>query len=57
MFDLSSIIESYVNSDNMANISSNYKGVFIGTKNPTPLHLVDEYSRNKNIIKILSCCI
>ena len=53
MFDLSSIIESYVNSDNMANISSNYKGVFIGTKNPTPLHLVDEYSRNKNIIRYL----
>ena len=53
MFDLSSIVESYVNADNMANISSNYKGVFIGTNNPTPLHLVDEYSRNKNIIRYL----
>ena len=54
MFDLSSIVESYVNADNMANISSNYKGVFIGTSNPTPLHLVDEYSRNKNIIRYLA---
>jgi hypothetical protein len=53
MFDLSSIVESYVNADNMANISSNYKGVFIGTSNPTPLHLVDEYSRNQNIIRYL----
>ena len=51
MFDLSSIVESYVNADNMANISSNYKGVFIGASNPTPLHLVDEYSRNQNIIR------
>jgi len=54
MFDLSSIVESYVNADNMANISSNYKGVFIGTSNPTPLHLVDEYSRNQNIIRYLA---
>ena len=53
MFDLSSIIESYVSADNMANISSNYKGVFVGTNNPTPLHIIDEYSRNKNIIKYL----
>ena len=50
MFDLSSIIESYVNADNMANVSSNYKGAFAGS-DPTPLHIIDEYSRNKNIIK------
>ena len=54
MFDLSSIVESYVNADNMANISSNYKGVGIGPNNPTPLHIIDEYSRNKNIIRYLA---
>jgi len=54
MFDLSSIIESYVGSDNLCNIASSYKGAFIGTLNPTPLHLVDKYSRNKNIIKYLA---
>ena len=54
MFDLSSIIESYVSSDNLANISSNYKGVFVGNKNPTPLHIIDEFSRNKNIIRYLA---
>ena len=53
MFDLSSIIESYVNADNMANVSSNYKGAFAGS-DPTPLHIIDEYSRNKNIIKYLA---
>lgn len=54
MFDLSSIIESYVGSDNLCNIASSYKGANIGGKNPTPLHIVDKYSRNKNIIKYLA---
>ena len=51
MFNFKPIIESYVNADNLANISSNYKGTFIGNTNPTPVHLVDEFSRNKNITK------
>jgi len=54
MFDLSSIIESFVSSDNLANVSSNYKNTFINDQTPTPLHIIDKFSTNKNIIKYLA---
>ena len=54
MFDLSSIIESYVKADNLANIGSSYKGSLVSDINPTPVHLVDKFSRNINIIRYLA---
>ena len=51
MFDFSSIIESYVDADNLANLASSYKGVPVGTHTPIPIHLIDKFSRNKNITR------
>ena len=52
MFDFSSVIESYVNADNIAKSSSSYKGApaFVQM---TPLHLIDKFSRNTNIARYL----
>lgn len=50
MFDLSSVIESYVNADNIAKNSSSYKGA-PALVQMTPLHLIDKYSRNTNIAR------
>ena len=54
MFDLSSVIESYVKADNLANDGSKYKNAVVSDINPTPVHLVDEFSRNRNIIRYLA---
>ena len=51
MFDFSSVIESYVNADNLAKNSSSYKGTSVTTDTPTPLHLIDKFSRNTNIAR------
>ena len=50
MFDFSSVIESYVNADNIAKNSSSYKGA-PALVQMTPLHLIDKYSRNTNIAR------
>ena len=50
MFDLSSVIESYVNADNIAKNSSSYKGA-PALVQMTPLHLIDKFSRNTNIAR------
>ena len=51
MFDFSSIIESFVNPDNLANIGSHYKSSTVSDITPTPVHIIDEFSRNKNILR------
>ena len=50
MFDFSSVIESYVNADNIAKNSSSYKGA-PALVQMTPLHLIDKFSRNSNIAR------
>ena len=52
MFDFSSVIESYVNADNIAKNSSSYKGA-PALVQMTPLHLIDKFSRNTNIARYL----
>ena len=65
MFDLRSIIESYVNTDNLANGNTSntapswadapsYKGVLYSDAKPFPIHLIDRYAFNNNSIKFLT---
>ena len=65
MFDLRSVIESFVNTDNLAsgNTSSTapvwataptYKGASYTTEKPFPIHLIDNYSFNDNTIRWLT---
>jgi hypothetical protein len=54
MFDLSSIVESFVNPDNLAGIGSGYKSETASIERPIPLHLINEYSTNNNTLKYLS---
>tara|TARA_R110002012_G_scaffold4652_1_gene21338 strand:+ start:288 stop:1715 length:1428 start_codon:yes stop_codon:yes gene_type:complete len=46
MFDLSSLVESYVKSDNIAHFSSLYKGAVVPTY--FPIHLLDGFSMSQN---------
>ena len=46
MFDLSSLVESYVKSDNLPTSSSRYKGASVATS--FPIHLLDGFSRSKD---------
>ena len=46
MFDLSSIVSSYVNADNIAAVNCNFKGSL--TSNYYPIHIVDGYSTPTN---------
>ena len=53
MFDFRPIIESFVKADNLARIGSSYKTVVNGADTNVPLHLIDRYSGNINIIRFL----
>ena len=57
MFDLSSVVESYVKADNMAGIFSAYKGTSVTSLTQDvipPMHLIDKYSFNTYSMKWLS---
>tara|TARA_R110002153_G_scaffold236973_2_gene391095 strand:+ start:51 stop:1442 length:1392 start_codon:yes stop_codon:yes gene_type:complete len=54
MFDFRPIIESFVKADNLARIGSSYKTVVNGADTNVPLHLIDKYSGNINIIRYLA---
>ena len=51
MFDFRPIIESFVSTDNLARVGSSYKGSTNTTDTNVPIHLIDRYSGNKNIIR------
>jgi hypothetical protein len=51
MFNFKDIIESYVQADNLASEGSEYKETSTTTDRPHPIHLIDKYSKNKNIIR------
>lgn len=53
IFDFRSIIENYVKADNMAANGSSYKGATTAETTPHPLHLVDKFSKNDNIIRYM----
>tara|TARA_R110002110_G_scaffold409635_1_gene632110 strand:+ start:54 stop:1442 length:1389 start_codon:yes stop_codon:yes gene_type:complete len=54
MFDFRPIIESFVSTDNLARVGSSYKGSTNTTDTNVPIHLIDRYSGNKNIIRYLA---
>ena len=57
MFDLSSVVESFVKSDNLAAPASQYKVSTIVSANiepKIPLHIIDKGSFNTNIIRYLA---
>ena len=54
MFDFRPIIESYVKADNLANKDSQYKAQIGSPSRLYPLHLIDKFSLNTNIIKYLA---
>ena len=56
IFDFRSVIENYVKADNMAANGSAYKGTTTEDTTPHPLHLVDKFSKNKNIIRYMVFC-
>jgi hypothetical protein len=57
MFDLSSVVESYVKADNMAGIYSDYKGTPVTSLTQDvlpPMHLIDQYSYNSHSMRWLA---
>ena len=53
IFDFRSIIENYVKADNMAANGSAYKLATTADETPHPLHLIDKFSKNDNIIRYM----
>ena len=53
MFDFRPIVESFVNPDNLAALGSEYKGTATTAIKTHPLHLVDKYSLNDNVVRYL----
>jgi hypothetical protein len=51
MFDLRNILENYLKADNMAFNGSAYKLTETSDARPHPLHLIDEFSQNKNSMR------
>jgi len=54
MFDFRPIIESFVSADNIARQGSAYKLSVNTADTNVPIHLIDRYSGNKNIIRYLA---
>ncbi len=53
IFNMRSVIENYVSADNMAKNGSSYKTTTTSDNKRHPLHLIDKYSGNQNIIRYL----
>ena len=54
IFDFRQIVENYVSADNMAFNDSKYKTVVTTNDTPHPIHLINQYSRNKNAVRWLT---
>jgi len=53
MFNFRPIVESFVSPDNLAAIGSSYKGDATSAIITHPLHLIDKYSLNDNVVRYL----
>lgn len=53
MYDFRPILESFVSPDNLAALDSTYKGAATTAIKTHPLHLVDKYSLNDNVVRYL----
>lgn len=54
MFDLSSVVESYVKAENLATTGSTYKGMSTTSTTQHPLHLIDKFTGNDNTMRYLA---
>ena len=54
IFDLRNVVENYVKADNMAANGSSYKGATTSDNARHPLHLVDQYSLNNNLVRYMA---
>ena len=53
MYDFRPILESFVSPDNLAALGSEYKGAATTAITTHPLHLIDKYSLNDNVVRYL----
>jgi hypothetical protein len=53
MYDFRPIVESFVSPDNLAALGSEYKGAATTAIKTHPLHLIDKYSLNDNVVRYL----
>jgi len=53
MYDFRPIVESFVSPDNLAALGSSYKGAATTAIKTHPLHLVDKFSLNDNVVRYL----
>jgi hypothetical protein len=53
MYDFRPIVESFVSPDNLAALVSEYKGAATTAIKTHPLHLIDKYSLNDNVVRYL----
>ena len=53
MYDFRPIVESFVSPDNLAALGSEYKGEPTTAIKTHPLHLIDKYSLNDNVVRYL----
>ena len=54
IFDFKQVVENYVSADNMAANQSKYKTTLTTDDTPHPLHLINQYSRNKKAARWLN---
>lgn len=54
IFDFRNIVENYVKADNLAANGSTYKTTATSDNNRHPLHLIDKYSLNNNVVRYLT---
>ena len=54
IYNLRNVVENYVSADNMAADGSSYKGTTTSATARHPLHLIDKYSLNNNIVRYMA---
>ena len=54
IFDFRQVVENYVSADNMAFNGSKYKTTSTTDNTPHPIHLINQYSRNKQTARYLN---
>jgi len=54
MIDVSNVVEKYVSSDNSAVNGSSFKNAETTDELTHPLHMIDKYSKSKNIVRYLA---
>jgi len=55
MFNIRNVLENYVKADNKAANDSHYKTTTTTDDTPHPLHLIDKYSLNKELVRLVVC--